>query len=247
MVFSYKALIKEERVNPNPSESPEAKANRLIQLRTLAKLSRKDVAQMANIAFSTYKGWENGRFGGIPQKRAVLLINAYQNEGISSSASWLMSGAGEPPEKLRHHQIKHLKDAITAPASISFENMEELKIKAELEFFCNNNKWETISITVPDDAMTPYFFQEDLVAGIKIPQENFTAAIGLNCLVRTKGNKILLRLVQEGCKENHFTLLCSNTNTKTQFVLHNVELIDIAPVTWVRRKITSLIKTLHKK
>lgn len=228
-------------------DCPVAKAERLTQLRKLAKLSRCDMAQMANVSVSTYKGWENARFGGIPEKRAELLEDILQTEGIKSSAHWLMHGTGDPPKKILYHQITQFKEALTKSVKqLSPETIEQLRIKAELEFFCNNNNWETISTTVPDNAMEPCFSQGDVVAGIKIPHENFEEAIGINCIIRTKNNKILLRQVQKGGIKGLFTLLCSNSNTKQQLILHNVELVDIAPAIWLRRKAIVLLKASHK-
>ena len=225
-----------------------AKAERLTQLRKLAKLSRKDIAQMASVSVSTYKGWENARFGGIPERRAALLVDSLQNEGIKSSVNWLMNGTGDLPKKIIYHQITQFKEALTnTTKKQSPEIIEQLRIKAELEFFCNNNDWETISFTVPDDAMAPYFLQEDLVAGVKISHENFEEITGLNCIVRTKNNKILLRQVQKGKTKDLFTLLCLNPNSKQQFILQDIELIDVAPVIWFRRKPIALPKISRKK
>ena len=228
--------------------SSVAKAERLIQLRKLAKLSRKDTAQMAGVSVSTYKGWENARFGGIPLKRAVLLTDTFQAEGIKSSVNWLIHGAGDQPKKILCYQITQFKEAIAGSAKQqSPEAIEQLRIKAELEFFCNNNDWTTLSLIVPDDAMAPYFLPGDFVAGVKVLHENFDATVGLNCIARTKNNKILLRQIQKSSTKDLFTLLCLNPNCKQQFILHDAELVDIAPVLWFRRNATSLIKTPHKE
>lgn len=228
-------------------DSPLAKAERLIQLRKLARLSRKDIAQMAGVSVFTYKGWENARFGGIPQKRALLLVDLFQAEGIKSSVDWLMYGTGDPPKKILCYQIAQLREVNTDPTSQSPEIIEQLRIKAELEFFCNNNAWETISLVVPDDAMEPYFLQGDLVAGVKVAPENFNKTIGLNCIVRTKNNKILLRQIQKSNTKDCYTLLCLNSSSKQQFILHDVELIDVAPVIWLRRNAISLLEIAYKK
>jgi len=225
----------------------KAKAERLIQIRKLAKLSRKDISQMANVSVYTYKGWENARFGGIPQKRAALLVDIFQTEGIKISVDWLMRGVGEPPKKILCHQIAAFKKVIANPTEQSPETIEQLRIKAELEFFCNNNDWETVSLTVPEDAMEPYFMQNDLVAGIKISQKDFDKAIGLNCIVRTKSNKILLRQVQKSTIKGFFILLSLNPHSKQQIIICDAELTDIAPVVWFRRNAISLLKTHYKE
>jgi len=225
-----------------------AKAQRLTQLRKLAKLSRKDIAQMVSVSVSTYKGWENARFGGIPERRAALLVDSLQNEGIHSSVNWLMHGTGDLPKKISYHRIAQFEEALAnTTEKQSPEIVEQLRIKAELEFFCNNNDWETISLTVSDDAMAPCFLEEDLVAGIKIAHENFEEITGLNCIVRTKNNKVLLRQVQKGKTKGFFTLLCLNQNSKQQFILQDIELVDVAPVIWFRRKLIALPKISRKK
>lgn len=224
------------------------KAKRLIKTRTLARLDRNHMAQMANVSFNTYKGWENARFGGIPEKRAVLLSNALQMEGIDVSVNWLMFGSGEEPKKLKYHQIEYLKQTTINLPHQSPEEVEKIRIKAELEFFANNNGWENIIyLNISDDTMAPCFIPSDLVIGIKITKENFNQAIGLNCLVRTKENKILLRQLQPSKTNGLFTLLCINQNTRHQFILNEIELIDIAPVVWIRKNSFYLLKNEHKK
>lgn len=214
------------------------KAERLIQIRKLAKLSRKDMAEIAGVSTSTYKGWENARFGGIPQKRAAILVEALQAEGIKSSTEWIINGLGENPQKVLYHQITQLQEVLVDKSRAQNpETIEQLRIKAELEFFCNNNDWNTLYLTVSDDAMSPYFLPGDLVAGIKISDEQLNKIFGLNCIVRTKNNKTLLRQVQKSNTHGLFTLLSLNFHNKQHLVLQqDVELIDIAPVVWFRRK-----------
>ena len=119
-----------------------AKSKRLLQLRKLAKFSRKDIAQLAGVSVSTYRGWEGARFGGIPKKRAILLVEMLKAEGINSSPNWLMHGTGESPRKIIHYQAAQLQKTLAdSPKQYSSEAMEELHIKAELELFCNNSNW----------------------------------------------------------------------------------------------------------
>ncbi len=229
-------------------DTPIKKAERLIHLRNLAKLSRKDISLMANVSVLTYKGWENARFGGIPQKRAELLVNILQTEGINCSVDWLMFGIGESPQKILCHRINQFKEMISTKATNQSPIViEQLRIQAELEFFCNSNNWETLYFTIADDAMAPYFLPGDIVAGIKVMRNDYEKTIGMNCIIRTKNNKIFVRQVQKGSTPELFTLLSSNANSKQQFILQDIELIDIAPVVWHRKNIISLLKNDHKK
>ncbi|CAL7964079.1 hypothetical protein GAMM_60192 [Gammaproteobacteria bacterium] len=175
------------------------------------------------------------------------MVDIFQTEGIKSSVDWIMQGIGDPPKKILSYQITQFKEAIANSTEQTPENIEQLRIKAELEFFYNNNDWETISLTVLDDAMEPYFLQKDLVAGVKVANKDFDKTIGLNCIVRTKNNKILLRQIQSGNKNGLFTLLSLNLGSKQQLILYDMELTDVAPVIWLRRKATSLPKISHKK
>ena len=214
-----------------------AKSKRLMQLRKLAKLSRMDIAQLAGVSVSTYRGWEGARFGGIPIKRAVLLADALKTEGINVSSNWLMHGTEETPKKIIYYQATQLQKALThSTKQQSPEATEQLYIKAELEFFCNNNNWKTISLIVPNDAMEPCFLEGDLVAGIQVPHKDFSKIIGLNCIIRTKNNKILLRQIQKSNIEEWVVLSCLNPNTKHQLIHREEEIIDIAPISWLRRK-----------
>jgi len=114
-----------------------AKADRLTQLRKAAKLARKEIAKMAGVSVFTYKGWENARFGGIPEKRAHMLVNALLTEGIQCSVDWILYGLGTPPNKVFCCQCCILKDTLVKQAPA--EDVEQLAIsKTELELFCNN-------------------------------------------------------------------------------------------------------------
>ncbi|EKE01611.1 MAG: hypothetical protein ACD_21C00090G0017 [uncultured bacterium] len=226
-------------------DSPKERAERLTQLRKLAKLSRFEIAQLADISIFTYKGWENARAGGIPERRAIKLVDIFQTEGIKTSVDWIMHGIGEPPKKLFYYQNHTTKDDVEILAEQSPEDAELIAIKAELDFFCNNNQWKTISLTVSDDSMTPFFLPGDLVAGVKIPKTDLEKINRQNCIIRTKNNTTLLRQIYPHEIKDFFVL--SNLNNNQQTTLHEAELVDIAPVIWLRRKTISPSKTSHKK
>lgn len=214
-----------------------AKSKRLIQLRKLAKLSRANMAQLAEAAITTYRGWEGARFGGIPLRRAEIIVNALKADGIDCSSDWLMHGTGSQPQKIAFYQAADLRKAVLTPTTKnSPEAIERLRIKAELEFFCNNYNWDVLSLKVPDDSMEPCFLKEDLVAGIKISHKEIPNIIGQNCLVRIKSNKVLLRQIQKSNMKGLYILSCLSADTARQLILSDEEIVDIALINWIRRK-----------
>ncbi|MGD9108180.1 MAG: helix-turn-helix transcriptional regulator [Gammaproteobacteria bacterium] len=213
--------------------SAEEKGRRLQQLRKLARFSQKEVASLINISLSAYKGWENGRHGGLPKRRAIFLLPIFQAEGIECNLEWLMSGIGEPPQK---NLVYSAKKAIKAKDNImqAIIKTEQERIQDELRCF-RSNYLDSIDFVTPDDAMAPMFLPQDVVAGVKLKPKYYANAFGMPCIVQLTDGTILLRELRQGKEKDHYTLLCSNIETN-QNILNEVELINVAPVLWHRRK-----------
>lgn len=215
--------------------SAEEKGRRLQQLRKLARFSQKEIANAINISLSAYKGWENGRYGGLPKRRAIFLLPIFQAEGIECNLEWLMSGRGIPPH--RNIVYNTAKKAIKAKDNIiqAIIKTEQECIQDELRCF-RSNYLDSIDFIVLDDAMAPMFLPQDVVAGVKLKPKYYPNAFGMPCIVQLTDGTILLRELRHGKEKDHYTLLCNNIETDQENILNEIELINVAPVLWHRRK-----------
>lgn len=220
-------------INLTNFSSAKEKGQRLQQLRKLARFSQKEVANTVNISLSAYKGWENGRHGGLPKRRAIFLLPIFQAEGIECNLEWLMSGRGEPPQKNKTYSAKKI---IRARDNIieTITKTEQERIQDELRCF-RSNYLDSIDFIVPDDAMAPMFLPQDMVAGVKLKPKYYSNAFGMPCIVQLINGEILLRELRQGKEKDHYTLLCNNIEIN-QNIINEVELINVAPVLWHRRK-----------
>lgn len=216
--------------------SAKEKGARLKQLRRLARFTQNETAKIAGIQLSTYKSWEAGKYSELPEKRAVFLIPAFKAEGIECTLEWLMHGIGSSPQKI------HLFDTHFTPTELVLNETktEYQKITEELNIF-RKNHINTMDMSISDDAMSPLFSKNDVVAGIKLPKKYFSKALGQICIVQTKSGDILLRQIHEGSKPNCYHLLASNTHFRPT-IMHDVELICIAPIAFWRRDTSNLMR-----
>lgn len=215
------------------ANDPKAKGGRLQQLRNLARFTQNDIANLANVSLSGYKGWEMGRHGGLPEKRAIFLVPIFQAEGINCNFEWLMYGVGNPP--IKNQGYCPTDNKVSHQIFEKFAKTEKEHIQDELNFF-RNNYLNSLDLIIPDDAMAPQFLPNDIIAGIKLSNKNFHRAIGLNCIIQTMAGDILLRQLQKGIKKDRYTLLCTNLTSLQETILHEVELINVAPVLWHRKE-----------
>jgi len=230
----------------DPRSNPEARGRRLRSLRKMTDLSRKEIAEKYQLSAGTLQGWEDGRYGGLTEKGAKKVLKALRNEGIQCSLDWLMFGIGLGPQI---SEILYLDKAIDGTSSESdmfgeefFEQEQDTTIREELLLFRHNNK-ETIDIVVDDDAMSPFYNVGDYIAGRRRFGDEIQQFIGNDCIVQTKMGDTFVRRVRQGSKSGLFTLISLNTDTIVENpTIYNVELMSAAPVVWIRRKETILVK-----
>ncbi|MGD9107775.1 MAG: hypothetical protein PVI75_01210 [Gammaproteobacteria bacterium] len=191
--------------NINPIAA-KAKGRRMQHLRNLTGLSRQEFCDKHNINQRTLKSWELGDYKGIPENSAAKVIAAYFEEGVRCELPWLMHGTGQPPTLTQKKQIEK-----------------------EIEMFKQNNP-NYIILSINDNTMEPYFYPKDWVAGIKRKGKDIQTLIGLNCIIETSDERILLRHLEAGSKKDHYTISCANQTLK------NVSLKSAAQVLWMRRK-----------
>lgn len=209
------------------------KGKRLQQAREMVRFNRKEAAKIAGVSSHTYKGWEVGKYGGLPEKRAKKLLPVFEAEGLQCSLEWLMYGLGDEPKKVRGYKAK--EEPKNYAAKIDEASVEK-RIKDELALFCKHAS-NPLYLTLDDDAMLPQFLFGDVVAGEIVPKRIYKTLVGESCIVQLKTGEILLRKLQFGAEKNHYDLICVNSNTRKPFCLPNVEIANLAVILWLRRKL----------
>lgn len=222
--------------NVQTNTQAQQRAKRLKSLREMTGLSRNDFYQRYGISKGTLQNWESARFGGLTTKGATTILQAFHAEGIYCEKAWLLEGTGNTPQFITNSQQerhKAFKQHCTANENI-FEQESHL-ITKEILLFRQNHK-QSIDIMITDDAMKPYWYPGDYIAGIKRYQTNIKSTIGQFCIVQTADYGTLLRKVQAGDEEGLYNLIMTNhsTTVKKPFI-YNTKIISSAPVIWTRR------------
>jgi len=219
------------------ADSPDARAQRIRDVRDALRLSRpkfadrlnevlggaKKAAEKPPIPLGTLQNWEEARFGGLSQKGAKLLVKGLFLLGVECTAEWLMYGTGNPPLIIFSSRLQ--------------QPQEEKIITQELKLFYQLNL-NAVDVIITDDSMSPRFEPGDHVAGRRYFEDDINNAVGEPCIIHTQENSsILVRILQAGNKKGLYTLTCTNPSTHTENpLLENIKLFSAAPILWIRRK-----------
>lgn len=200
-----------KKIDPVGSKSsPRARGERLKKLRNMANLSRRQICADCNLNLSTYKGWEIARHGGLPLDGAKKIIMKIAKIGVTCSPDWLLHGKGNEPFVLP--KMAKCKDNIAKEISL-FKLMTD----------------EAVSTEIIDDGLYPIFQPGDFVAGIK--HQDLSSIIGHYCIVQLSNNEIVVRKIEAGSLQDHYTLTCTNENSKINNpTLRDQKLIFAAPI-----------------
>lgn len=216
--------------------TPEARGKRLKSLRMMAGLSRKALEDKYGLSASTMQSWEDAKAGGLTEKGAKRAIDVFRQEGIRCAVDWLLYGIGLPPQlsdKLFQHQTQVDEEGGTDG---KVGGSEERAIVNELLAFRQHNP-DAVEFIVADDGMSPFYTKGDYVAGKRRYHNDIEKLVGLDCIIETKENEVILRRLKAGSYNGTFTLICINPSTTVnEYACHDRELLSAAPVIWHRRK-----------
>ncbi len=169
-------------------------STRLKKIRTLAKLSRADIARKYSVSQETLKAWEYG-INQVNNNNVDLLLNIYRNEGILVTKEWLVLGKGEDPKSTFNKEIP----------SQNFIMDEPFQMQREISFLLNLNP-DYIALKVTDDSMAPKFISDCTVIGKKRFADEINKVLGRDCIIKIKGkSEIIFRRL--GLDENNRYIL----------------------------------------
>lgn len=211
--------------------TPTARGRRLRILRMLADFSRKDMAEKYKISTSTLQAWEEGKGGGLSDKGALRVIEAFRHAGVNCSYDWLLHDIGTGPQL-----VSQSRPLLTMEAYQEAEEANQEAISQELLVFrrCNT---DSIDMLVLDDGMAPIYNKGDYIGGRRrFEPSAISSLIGCDCMVETTFGEKIFRRLRPGAEEGFFNLVCVNPNADVaEPTRYNVKLVSAAPVIWHRR------------
>lgn len=209
--------------------SKEMRAKRIIRLRKSTGKSRQTFSLEHQLSAGTLQNWEAARYGGLSEKGAKLLINAFKANDIHCSFEWLMYGIGNEP------LLANSTHDVAPPPSSSTTN----RIDEELAFF-HQHHMDAVHLSVQDQSMLPYFHPKQIVAGVKqFGRSIKQACIGQICIVQlaTCQSQLLRLVLIDELQPQQFRLLHFNNLASSQTQPHtSYELNFAAPITWIREE-----------
>lgn len=210
------------------TESAKARADRLRYLREkLLRVSRAEMEQITGIPESSIENWEYARYSGMTERGAYRLEEACKKIGVNCPAKWLLFGIGKAPGVPTFQPVDSLSD-------LSQLTQEEI-IAEELRLFHRLNK-NAIDYIVQDDHLIPFFYPQDIVAGIQIFDHDIEMAINKFCIVKPLMGNISVCKLKKGTKPGYYSLESNQQTSETTLDMANIKLFSAAPILWLRRK-----------
>ncbi len=203
--------------------TPEARAERLKRLRNLTNLNRKEICEFCNLNLNTYKGWELGRYGGLPADGAEKIVSQIIRLGVICTTDWLLYGKNPSPSLASYNaDLSSDKDNIKV-TSLSL-------IEEEFAVFQSGLK-DAVLERVDDDSALPNFKKGDYLAGVKMYGQEIDLVVDQLCLVQTIDGKKLIRYLKKGSSEDLYSLISINPLSKSQdLAILNTRLLYAAPI-----------------
>lgn len=195
-------------------------SQRLRALRGYLSLSRSEIEQKYGIKVISYSLWESGKSEYINDVSIKKLMNLFRNEGIECSEEWLIEGKGPSP----------FKDLSKNNFSSSQQPSDINAIEQEKTCFLNSHK-NAIAIDVLNDDMAPYYYQGDLVGGVKIDTKNYPDFIGFPCIITDKNN---IKSIKKFSIFNDNLIFYSEKDSHKRIKKAFEEFIDIYEIIWHR-------------
>jgi DNA-binding transcriptional regulator YiaG len=201
----------------------EARGLRITRLRRLANITKRQMSELLNVNFNTYRKWEwEEDHSPFPGDKIEELLKVLFTRGVYCTYEWLVHGIGDAPVVYPHKADldKGFYTERMITDELSLICREIMLVKAELG--------NCIEMKVTDDLMQPAYEKGDYVLGRR-KTENIEQLIGEDCIIELSDGRILLRTIEEKCPEGRFTLNVFNGHPARD-VMHDVELVSAAKV-----------------
>ena len=211
-------------------ESKTARSKRLMCLRGMVKMSRREFCEKYDLSPGTLQNWEKARFGGLTEKGALRMIEHFKQEGVYCSFKWLMYGEGEEARFVeRGGVVSDQPDKSYISRRTSFQS----DLSAMQALHPNS-----VGMSIIDDAMAPLLEKGSYILGNKnYSDDAIKRCVNQVCIVETTDGIKFTRLLKSSHKEGKYNLYVYNALTTAHpATLLEVELQMAAPVFWVRKE-----------
>ncbi len=182
---------KNKRLIEKTPEQIIACGKRIRTLRDAMRYSTREFQTTFGINASRLKNWEQGTNNGLSADGAEKFIRICQSEGILCTWDWLFYGKG--PDPLTEVKAKNAAPAIA----------QELRLFRKLYH-------NTVDTIIKDNAMEPFFYKGDFVAGLKQFEKDIDKLIGEHCIVQFETGETYVRKLMKGKNPGLHTLAGTN-------------------------------------
>lgn len=190
------------------NQALRARSDRLKQLRTMAKVSRAELAKRCGLSPSIFSCWENltGRSAkfGLPARSAAKVVEALRKDGIIATVEWLMFEKGDAPhieqktlEKFNRFQHAYDEELVFNAIQKLATEIDATKLKVH---------------KIQDDTMSPRFMENDYVIGMQLDEKNWREIDCGMAIIELENEVFYLRKVR-GMLSKKYTLFGTNAET----------------------------------
>ena len=175
--------------------------DRLRALRGYAGLSRTDIERRYGISEASLKSWEVGTNKEVTKKSIDRLIEVFKELDIHCTSKWLTLGVGPSPFS-----------PVSSKIDETLEESEDSELEKDPEKDWDREHFKEtypahIHYRVNTDALQPWFFNQDLVAGHQLTPQEYSQKLGAFCVFRMSDNKIIVGRLVNGSTSEKFSIL----------------------------------------
>ena len=208
----------------NTAASKSARSKRLMCMRGMIGLSRREFCEKYDLSPGTLQNWETARFGGLTEKGAKRMMMHFKEEGVYCSFKWLMYGEGEEAR---------LMDALAETERQAIVRRSSLQADVNA---MNALHLDAVTMGIIDDSMMPVLTKGSYVMGTRHYADAIKQCVNQVCVVEMSDGVRYVRLLRASHVEGRYNLHVYNPLTKvypSTFI--EVKISMAAPIFWIRK------------
>lgn len=198
---------------------------RIIFLRNLSGLTRKEFEIKYNIPTITLRSWESSAH--IKKKAAQRFLFAIQQEGIECDLNWIVFGSGPLP-LINNFLPKEINDIFPLGNSFDEEITEEIVLLQKKY----KNKFK--SILINNDDNYPFLVIGDYIGGVLV---NSLGDLDKNLhIIECDNNTVLIRQIIPTQTKDKYHLKAYNQDIEFP-ILYNQKIKKSWRIIWIRKRL----------
>lgn len=197
---------------------------RIIFLRNLSGLTRKEFEEKYNIPIMTLRTWEMSV--NIKNKAAKRFLSAIEQEGIKCSLNWIISG--KEPFPSIDNSLSTLSEELNSLGNDFDEDLSE-----EILFLQKKYKNSFTAILINDDANFPLLCIGDYIGGVS--NEYIDKLINQLCIIENDKGIVLVRQLIAAKDHGEYHLKALNQDIEYP-ILYNQKIKKAWKIIWIRKR-----------